>query len=263
MLKFSLLNFIIIFSVIILSSCSSSSSTSPSDLKPESIVVPVAVLGEVSDIRRKILQNTLNETISNKFRIVPRERFEQAQEEAFQQIEYEECTEDQCIMLIQEMLQVEHLFQLEVIAEGQMTQLSIKLATLYEKKNKTDFCENCSTREMSDRVRQLTLDLLSEVDTSEIDVVSTPPKEVKKKEVPKPKKVEPKVEKPKPVERQKEDEGVEGVRDDSISGESTKKKPKMEEVVPASPEEDSGKIEKVLDTEKRFWTKVLFRKWIN
>ena len=157
MLRFSLLIFIIIFSVIILSSCSSKS-TGPSDLKPESIVVPVAVLGEVSDIRRKILQNTLNETISTKFRIVPQERFEQAQEEAFQQLEYEECTEDQCIMLIQEMLQVEHLFQLEVIAEGQMTQLSIKLATLYEKKNKTDFCDNCSTREMSDRVRQLTLD---------------------------------------------------------------------------------------------------------
>ena len=104
MLRFSLLIFIIIFLVIILSSCSSSSSTTPSDLKPESIVVPVAVLGEVSDIRRKILQNTLNETISSKFRIVPQERFEQAQEEAFQQLEYEECTEDQCIMLIQEML---------------------------------------------------------------------------------------------------------------------------------------------------------------
>ena len=163
MLRFSLFIFIIIFSIIILSSCSSSSSTTPSNLKPESIVVPVAVLGEVSDIRRKILQNTLNETISTKFKIVPQERFEQAQEEAFQQLEYEECTEDQCIMLIQEMLQVEHLFQLEVIAEGQMTQLSIKLATLYEKKNKTDFCENCTTREMSDRVRQLTLSLLSEV----------------------------------------------------------------------------------------------------
>ena len=71
-----------------ISSCSSKS-TGPSDLKPESIVVPVAVLGEVSDIRRKILQNTLNETISTKFRIVPQERFEQAQEEAFQQLEYE------------------------------------------------------------------------------------------------------------------------------------------------------------------------------
>ena len=29
--------------------------TDPSDQKPESIVVPVAICGEVSDIRRKIL----------------------------------------------------------------------------------------------------------------------------------------------------------------------------------------------------------------
>ena len=90
--------------------------------KPEAIVVPVAILGEVSEIRTKILQNTLNEAISSKFRIVSQDRFEKAQEEAFQELDYEECTEDQCIMLIQEMLQVEHLFQLEVIAEEEMVQ---------------------------------------------------------------------------------------------------------------------------------------------
>ena len=134
---------------------SSCSSTSPSlsEQKPESIVVPVAVLGEVSDIRRKILQNTLNETISTKFRIVPQERFEEAQEQAFQELDYDQCTEDQCIMLIQEMLQVEHLFQLEVIAEGQMIQLNLKLVTLYEKKNKTALCEKCTTRQLIDSVR--------------------------------------------------------------------------------------------------------------
>ena len=81
-----------------------------SEEKPEAIVVPVAILGEVSEIRRKILQNTLNEATSSKLRIIPQDRFEKAQEEAFQELDYEECTEDQCIMLIQEMLQVEHLF---------------------------------------------------------------------------------------------------------------------------------------------------------
>ena len=225
--------------------------TDPSDQKPESIVVPVAILGEVSDIRRKILQNTLNETISTKFRIVPQERFEQAQEQAFLELDYEECTEDQCIMLIQEMLQVEHLFQLEVIAEGKMIQLSLKLATLYEKKNKTDLCENCTTRQLVDRLRQLTLSLLAEVDTSDMEVVYHPI-EVEKKETAIPQKIEPKVEPPESVRRHQEDAGVEGVRDDSLAGVSTKKEPKKEEVVPAPPKEDIGKIEKVLDTEKDF-----------
>ena len=202
--------------------------TDPSDQKPESIVVPVAILGEVSDIRRKILQNTLNETISTKFRIVPQERFEQAQEQAFLELDYEECTEDQCIMLIQEMLQVEHLFQLEVIAEGKMIQLSLKLATLYEKKNKTDLCENCTTRQLVDRLRQLTLSLLAEVDTSDMEVVYQP-LEVEKKETAIPQKIEPKVEPPESVSRQQVDAGVEGVRDDSLAGESTKKTPVKEE----------------------------------
>ena len=167
----------VVFGSIILSSCSSSS-PSPSEQKPEGIVLPVAILGEVSDVRRKILQNTLNEAITTKFRIVPQERFEVAQEQAFQELDYEQCTEDQCIMLIQEMLQVEHLFQLEVIAEGQMVQLSLKLVTLYEKKNKTDLCEKCTTRQLIDSVRKLTLSLLAEVDTSEMDVVITDPPEI-------------------------------------------------------------------------------------
>ena len=41
-----------------------------SEEKPEVIVVPVAILGEVSEIWRKILKNTLNEAISSKFRMI-------------------------------------------------------------------------------------------------------------------------------------------------------------------------------------------------
>jgi hypothetical protein len=242
----SILLFVI--SVCISSIVPQSAYPATSEEKPESIVLPVAILGEVSDIRRKILQNTLNETISTKFRIVPQERFEKAQEAAFQELDYEECTEDQCIMLIQEMLQVEHLFQLEVIAEGQMVQLSLKLVTLYEKKNKTDLCEQCTTRQLIDSVSQLTLSLLEEIDTTEVDVVYTPPAEIEKKEIPKPKKVEPKVEveKPKPAARQKQDAGVEGVRDDSIAGKSTKKEPQKEKpiIVAKEPEPKKGIVVK-------------------
>ena len=103
LLKIASIIFFVVFGSIILSSCSSSS-PSPSEQKPEGIVLPVAILGEVSDVRRKILQNTLNEAITTKFRIVPQERFEKAQEQAFQELDYEQCTEDQCIMLIQEIL---------------------------------------------------------------------------------------------------------------------------------------------------------------
>jgi biopolymer transport protein ExbD len=72
--------------------------------KPQSIVVPVASLGDVSETRKKILQNSLEDELKEYFSIISQERFEEAQEKAFEQLDYEECTEDQCIMMIQEML---------------------------------------------------------------------------------------------------------------------------------------------------------------
>ena len=242
-MKIASLLLFVITACILLSSCSSSSSPSPSEQKPEGIVLPVAILGMVSDARRRILQKTLNEIILTKFKIVPQRRFEKAKEKALEELSYDECIKDQCIMLIQEILQVEHLFQLEVIVKGQMIQLSLKLATLYEKKNKTDLCEQCTTRQLIDSVRQLTLSLLEEIDTTEVDVVYTPPAEIEKKEIPKPKKVEPKVEveKPKPAARQKQDAGVEGVRDDSIAGKSTKKEPQKEKPIIVAKEPEPKK----------------------
>ena len=101
--------------------------------RPESIVIPVSSLGDVSDTRKKILQNTLEDELKEHFMLISQERFEEAQEKAFEELDYEECTEDQCIMMIQEMLQVENVFHLEVIGEGTDTQLSLSWRTLDQK----------------------------------------------------------------------------------------------------------------------------------
>ena len=50
--------------------------------------------------------NSHQEIWKKYFNIISQERFEKAQEKAFEELDYEECTEDRCIMLIQEMLQV-------------------------------------------------------------------------------------------------------------------------------------------------------------
>ena len=100
--------------------------------RPEGIVIPVATLGDVPEIRKEILQNTLIESLSKYYRLVPQDKLEQVQEQVFQELEYEECTEDQCIMRIQEMLQVDNLFVLQVIGEGQDTQMSLSWTGLDE-----------------------------------------------------------------------------------------------------------------------------------
>ena len=116
--------------------------------RPETIIIPVSSMGDVSDTRKQILQNTLENELKTHFRLVPQQKFEEVQEKVFEELEYEECTEDQCIMMIQEMLQVENVFHLQVIGEGSDTQLSLGWRTLDEKRNEEDYCEGCGTREL-------------------------------------------------------------------------------------------------------------------
>jgi hypothetical protein len=109
-------------------------------------------MGDVSDTRKKIIQNTLTQELSKHFQILPQDRFEQVQEQVFKELEYDECTEDQCIMRIQEILQIENLFHLEVIGEEGDTQLNLKWVNLDEKRNRVDYCEGCKTNELRKRV---------------------------------------------------------------------------------------------------------------
>ena len=114
--------------------------------RPETIIVPVSGIGDVSDTRKQILQNTLTQELSKHFQILPQDRFEQVQEQVFNELEYEECTEDQCIMRIQEILQIENTFHLEMIGGEGDTQLNLKWINLDEKRNREDYCESCKTQ---------------------------------------------------------------------------------------------------------------------
>ena len=128
--------------------------------REESIVIPVSSIGEVSESRRIILQNSLEENLKEYFMLVPQEKFNQAQEAAFEELEYEECTEDQCIMLIQEMLQVENVFHLQIIVEENDSQLSLSWRTLDEKIKATDVCFGCGTFKLNEQIEGLVKKLL-------------------------------------------------------------------------------------------------------
>ena len=78
--------------------------------RPETIIIPVSSMGDVSDTRKQILQNTLTDELKKYIRIVPQEKYEQVLEPVFEELEYEECSEDTCILMVQEMLQVENVF---------------------------------------------------------------------------------------------------------------------------------------------------------
>ena len=64
--------FFLIFSFLILSLPSFGQSSE----RPVTIVVPVSVIGEVSDSRKQILQNTLDDKLKEHFRLIPQDQFE-------------------------------------------------------------------------------------------------------------------------------------------------------------------------------------------
>ena len=91
--------------------------------KPQTIIVPTGSLGDISETRIKILEKTLESKLDDYFDIVPKELFEEAQEKVFEELDYEECTEDQCIIMIKEILRVENAFQLVLFSEDGDTQI--------------------------------------------------------------------------------------------------------------------------------------------
>jgi len=123
--------------------------------RPETVIVTVSGIGDVSNTRKLILENTLTDELKKHFRIVPQEKYEQVLEQVFQELEYDDCSEDTCIMRVQEMLQVENVFNLQIIGEGKDSQLNLKWITLDEKKNETDVCLGCGTFQLNDKIRGL------------------------------------------------------------------------------------------------------------
>ena len=107
------------------------------------------------------------------FAIVPKDLFEEAQEKAFEELEYEECTEEQCIVLIKEMLQVEHSFQLVLMAEGETTFLSLNWKDLDRERVEEDVCDNCDTIKLRQSIASLVKAFVSDfqkIDGDEIQI---------------------------------------------------------------------------------------------
>jgi len=116
--------------------------------KPQTIIIPTGSLGEMSEARIKILEKTLESKLDDHFAIVPKELFEEAQEQAFQEMDADECTEDQCILMIKEILQIENAFKMELLSEDGDTQISITWNNQDQKRVEAEYCEGCKTKNL-------------------------------------------------------------------------------------------------------------------
>ena len=126
-------------------------------------LAPMGALGEFSEMEKQIIFNSLQESLSTYYLLASQKSFEAAQEKAFEELDYEECTEDQCFALIQQILQVDNLFLFSMTREGTFNQLSLTRVDLDSQRLvRTAICEDCGIGDLNSKVDGLVQEIFEE-----------------------------------------------------------------------------------------------------
>ncbi|MBF0240694.1 MAG: ankyrin repeat domain-containing protein [SAR324 cluster bacterium] len=121
----------------------------------EAVVLPLAVIGNFSENHKHIIYNNFLNKLSKYYLLIPDKKLKEAREYVFESVDTDECSEAQCIRKIQEILQVENVFTLQMIKEQENTQLSVSLVRLDDRIVKNDYCVNCSIRDLNMSIEKL------------------------------------------------------------------------------------------------------------
>ena len=103
------------------------------DRKPPALIGPLVTLGTFTEVQKQIIFNHLQAKLSERFELVSQRRFEEAQNMAFEELDYDQCTEENCIRFIQDTLQVESFFTLQLVQEEKIIQLTFMMLDLDRK----------------------------------------------------------------------------------------------------------------------------------
>ena len=131
--------------------------------KQKACLAPMGALGDISEMQKQIIFNSLQESLSTQYVLASQKAFEAAQTQAFDELEYDECTEDQCFALIQQILQVDNLFLFNMTREGNFTQLSLTRVDLDSQRLvRTAICEDCNIKQLNNYVDGLVQKIFDE-----------------------------------------------------------------------------------------------------
>ena len=138
-------------------------STAYAQEKQKACLAPMGALGDISEMQKQIIFNSLQESLSTQYVLASQKAFEAAQTQAFDELEYDECTEDQCFALIQQILQVDNLFLFNMTREGNFTQLSLTRVDIDSQRLvRTAICEDCNIKQLNRKVDELVMKLIAE-----------------------------------------------------------------------------------------------------
>ena len=131
--------------------------------KPTAALSPMGALGELDEIEKRIFFNSLQESLSKYYTLTSQKMYEKAEEEAFQVMDADECTEDQCIAIIQELLQVEYFFMFEILQSGNFQQMKITRVDIDGNRDvRTTTCEDCNISKTNSKVDDLVQSVFKE-----------------------------------------------------------------------------------------------------
>ena len=173
------------------------SDTAYAQEKQGACLAPMGALGDISEMQKQIIFNSLQESLSTKYILASQKAFEEAQTQAFDELEYEECTEEQCFAMIQQILQADNLFLFNMTREGTFTQLSLTRVDIDSQRLvRTASCEDCTIKELNNYVDELVQKIFDEdqISIAGTKIKEEPTLEAKPAEEPVPE-PEPKVEK--------------------------------------------------------------------
>ena len=125
---------IILISILLLSSPVIGQSS-----KPLGVILPSTVMGNVSNSRKQILLNTLDEEVSQYFDVSPPTNVSSG-----------------------DLPVVSDVFQLQIVEEDGDTQLSVRWTSENERKVETKLCGGCKTVELNSKLKQLVKNLIGE-----------------------------------------------------------------------------------------------------
>ncbi len=138
-------------------------------------LAPLGVLGDFSEVDQNILFLTLQENLSLHFTLASQKAFEQAREVAFEEMDYEECTEDQCFAIIQQVLQVDYLFLFNISRSNDFTQLSLTgINRDSARVVRTATCEGCSLAQLNEKISEVVLRMLEQLQQTD-ELLQSPP----------------------------------------------------------------------------------------
>lgn len=130
--------------------------------KPIAALGRVSVLGEISKVQQNIIANRLRTILAESYNLVSQEQYQKAEQAAFESLDLDKCTEEECVRKIQELLQVDRLFILQILRDVDFTQLSLNLMKTDSTAVVDGVCKNCSTPQLYEKIAELTRQLVTQ-----------------------------------------------------------------------------------------------------